>query len=120
MPALPEGRYRGVIFSSTPSPKHRLHTMQMRLLNGEQIEVVMYGGREHAVVLAHARLRFTGVGKPWLLDSEREEPLPVLNIDLAFDQKYPERNRVLRAARTGEFVPCDVRVVPARADFAAF
>ena len=122
MSALPEGRYQGIVLSSTPSPKHRLHTIHARLLNGEQIEVVMYGGlnREHATLLALARLRFNGVGQPWLPDPDRTVPLPVLNMDLSFEQKYPDRNRVLRVKRTGEFLPCDVRFVQGRMDWAEF
>jgi hypothetical protein len=86
--------------------------MQVRLLTGEHIEVVMFSGRAHSVALGQARLRFNGYGKPWLPDPDRAVSVPVLNLDLAFDQKHPDRNRLLKAHRTGEFLLCDVRVEP--------
>lgn len=120
MSALPEGRYQGILLSSHPSPKHRLHRLACRLLTGEQIEVVMFNGREHSMALGQARLKFNRYGEPWLPDPDRTIPLPVLNLDLAFDQKYPDRNRLIKARRTGEFVQCDVREAQLRTDFAEF
>jgi hypothetical protein len=120
MSALPEGRYQGILLASYPSPKHRLHRLPCRLLTGEQIELVMFNGRAHSVALGQARLKFNGYGEPWLPDPDRTIPLPVLNLDLAFDEKYPERNRLLKAHRTGEYLPCDVREAETRKDFIEF
>jgi len=120
MSALPEGSYKGVILSSKPSPKHRIHVLSIRLLTGEQIEAMMYGGRPCAVVLARAQLRFSGIGEPWLPNQDRAVPLPVLNLNLDFDQKYPDRNRLVSVTCTGESVLCDVREAVLRKDFAEF
>ena len=120
MSALPDGTYEGIILSSKPSPKHRIHVLTIRLLNGEHIEPMMYGGRPAAVVLARAKLRFMGSDQPWLANPDRSVPLPVLKITLAFDRKYPERNRLVSVVGTGENMLCDVRDVEVRKDFAAF
>jgi hypothetical protein len=120
MSALPEGTYQGIVLSSKPSPKHKIHVVTIRLLNGEQIEAVIYGGRGCAVMLAQAALKFSEAGQPWLPNPDRTVPLPVLKIELDFDQRWPDRNRILSVSRTGDTVLCDVRDVLPRTDFAAF
>jgi len=121
MSALPEGRYEGLVLASRPTPRHRMYHVDIRLTKtGEQIEAVMFSGRDHAVMLGLARLKFVAYGQPWLPDQDRSKPLPVLVLDLSFDQKYPDRNRLTRARRTGVEVVCDVREAPARTDFAEF
>lgn len=120
MSALPDGTYEGIILSSKPSPKHKIHVLTIRLLTGEHIEPMMYGGRSGAVVLARAALKFVGIGQPWLANPDRAVPLPVLKITLAFDEKYPERNRVVSVAKTGENMLCDVREAVLRTDWTGF
>lgn len=121
MAALPDGRYEGLVLASHPSPKHRIHRIDVRLMKtGEHIEVMMFDGRDHAVMLGRARLKFNGYGQPWLPDQDRTKPLPVLIMDLQFDPRYPDRNRLIKASRTGEEVVCDVRQAPARTDYAEF
>lgn len=120
MSALPEGRYQGILLGSYSSPRYRLHRMPARLLTGEQLDLIMFNGKDHAVALGLARLRFNGYGEPWLPDTDRTVALPVLNLDLAFDAQYPERNRLIKVSRTGEFLRCDVREELARRDFAEF
>ena len=120
MPALPDGRYQGVALGCYPSPKYRLHRVFFRLLTGEHIECVMFNGREHAVMLNAGKLRFTGYHEPWLADPDRTVPLHVLNIDLAFDPAYPDRNKLIKVKRTGELLVCDARMTADRKDYTEF
>ena len=121
MPALPEGTYTGIVLSSKPTKRNRLHYMDVLLYpNNERVEVVAFDGRVRAVMLGNARLKFQGVGQPWLPPADRSVPLPVLSIELGFNPKHPEHNHLINTRRTGEFVTCDIRHNLARMDFEEF